>query len=67
MILLNLIDISCPDAICDLTQFIKFSYLSFQSYGTCQEVEELQLSLMAMLGSLDPGKIPEPCQFYIFS
>lgn len=54
---IKLIDGSCTHAIFNLTQLIKCSYLSFHSSGTCQEVQELQLSLMVMLGSCNLAKI----------
>lgn len=37
----------------------KFDDPSYESLGTCQGIEELQLLLMVMLGSRDPDEIPK--------
>ena len=43
-----LIDSNCPHEICNLTQFINYSHLSFQSSKTFYDFEEIQLSLIVM-------------------
>lgn len=62
----DLVHRSCPHAIYNLTHFTKCFYLSFQSFKTCQEDKELQLSSMVISSSRDPGEILEPCQICIF-
>ena len=42
----------------DLTKPLEFNDPPFESLGTCQEVEALQLPLMVMSSSHDPDEIP---------
>jgi len=65
--LVNLTDSTFPHVIYNLTQFSNCIYPTFQSLGTFQEVEALQISLMVMSGSRNLDEIPEPCQKCISS
>jgi len=51
----------------DLIQSSKFNSTILESSETCLEVESLQISLMAISGSLDPSRIPKLSQVWIFS
>lgn len=51
----------------DIIQSSKCDFTILESFGTCQEVEALQLLLMVMSGSHDSDKIPELIQIRFFS
>ena len=61
----NIVDDNSSHSPIEHTKPPKFEDSPFEGWGTHQEVEELQLPLMVMLGPHDPDEIPELSQIRV--